>query len=291
MIDARILPLGPIALAPESAELNVVGARIRQRLGKATANLLEVGRELQAVRNHLQRGQFIIWLEASCGLSRRTAQLMMNAAHWAHDKSEAVTLFEPETLYLVAAPSTPKAVADAVLSRAEAGELTPPRIIREMIRAQKTTNLTENEPPLFAWMSRAKQTHEQTVLPQQSVEISEKRLERGPARTVCEADSCPNTLSNTPLASGCLVSEVVEEAPAAVNAETAKLIQIFEAAPRHTRTWIRWWVEAGAPLEDTSQEDPRTNEARAPFRAAYPEVSPASQAAFLQYVKGCPEHV
>lgn len=77
-----------------SEELRSTAARVRERLGSVTANVIEVGRELIAVKNRVQHGQFIHWVETACGLSRRMAQLMMRAAQWLEGKSETVTLLE-----------------------------------------------------------------------------------------------------------------------------------------------------------------------------------------------------
>ena len=128
-----------------TAELETVAGRVRERLGNLTANVIEIGRELQAVKGRLQHGQFVRWVETACGLSRRMAQLMMKAARWAEGKSETVTLLEPTTIYLLAAPSTPKTVAEAVLSRADEGEVIPPHIVKDMIRAEKTNRLRASE--------------------------------------------------------------------------------------------------------------------------------------------------
>jgi hypothetical protein len=74
-------------------------------------------------------------------------------------------------------------------------------------------------------------------------------------------------------------------------AQTARLIEIFEGLPPNTQKWARQWVSLGAPPEDTSTEVIRTTEARTPFRAAYPIASPVSQTAFRQYLDALPEHL
>ncbi len=86
-----------------AVELETVASRVRERLGGVSASVIEIGRELQAVKDRLQHGQFIHWVQAACGPSRRTAQLMMNAVQWAKDKSETITLLEPTTIYLLLA--------------------------------------------------------------------------------------------------------------------------------------------------------------------------------------------
>ena len=118
-------------------ELESVANRVRNRLGNMTANIVEIGRELRAVKQRLEHGQFINWVEAACKLSARTAQLMMKAADWAEGKDEIVAHLEPTAIYLLAAPSTPDSIRREVLSGLEQGQSPSPRLIKDMIRAAK----------------------------------------------------------------------------------------------------------------------------------------------------------
>jgi hypothetical protein len=118
-------------------ELESVAKLVRNRLGNMTANIVEIGRELRAVKQRLEHGQFLNWVEADCRLSARTAQLMMKAAEWAEGKNEIVAHLEPTAIYLLAAPSTPDSIRRQVLSGLEHGQRPTPRLIKDMIRAAK----------------------------------------------------------------------------------------------------------------------------------------------------------
>jgi hypothetical protein len=118
-------------------ELESVANRVRNRLGNMTANIVEIGHELRAVKQRLEHGQFLTWVEAACKLSARTAQLMMKAAEWAEGKNEIVAHLEPTAIYLLAAPSTPDSIRREVLSGLEHGQRPTPRLIKDMIRAAK----------------------------------------------------------------------------------------------------------------------------------------------------------
>src|SRR4051794_11267073 len=78
---------------------NVAGD-LRQRATRIRhcirASVIDVGRELREAKRHeLDHGQFIAWIEAECGLNKRTAQRMMQAAEWAEDKNDTVSLLPP----------------------------------------------------------------------------------------------------------------------------------------------------------------------------------------------------
>ena len=63
-------------------ELESVANRVRNRLGNMTANIVEIGRELRAVKQRLEHGQFINWVEAACKLSARTGSTIRTYSRW-----------------------------------------------------------------------------------------------------------------------------------------------------------------------------------------------------------------
>ena len=304
-----------------AADLDTVAGRVRERLGSVTANVIEIGRDLQNVKKSLPHGQFVCWVEIACGLSRRMAQLMMKAAHWAQGKSETVTLLEPTTIYLLAAPSTPETVSKTVLSRVKAGEVIAPQVVKDMIRAEKRAQGQECERSTSAKKRRAQQEARQTgrtgvpddchldvlmaawssadekarsaflqeigaILTPQPEVTGQIEGNAGPPSV-----DPPNTFSEPPRSEPDEAGKSLELAcPNNIKAERDQLIELFEKLGPNSQKWARWWAPAGAPSEDTSNEVIRTTDARAPFRAAYPNASPVSQAAFLQYLEGRPEH-
>jgi len=67
----------PLHLAEE---LEAAAERVRAGLNKMRATHAEMGRELWAVKKRLTRGQFMSWVGSACGLSQRTARIMMRYA-------------------------------------------------------------------------------------------------------------------------------------------------------------------------------------------------------------------
>ena len=110
-----------------------------------SSDIIEIGRELQAVKRRLEHGRFLNWVEAECNLPRRSAQLMMAAAEWAQGKNEIVSLLEPTAIYALAAPSTPETVRQDVLSLLKEGQTPAPKAVRDMIRAVKKRKPTARE--------------------------------------------------------------------------------------------------------------------------------------------------
>ncbi len=123
--------------AAEAAELQAVTARIKARMARTIADIIETGRDLIAVKSRLEHGQFGRWLESEFGMTPRTARLFMQAATWAEGKSEIVSVLTPATVYLLSAPSTPEAAQRQVLDDLEAGKPVKHREVREVVEEVK----------------------------------------------------------------------------------------------------------------------------------------------------------
>lgn len=107
--------------------------RIRKRIGKATQDLIDIGRDLLAAKQLLEHGEFIKWVEAEVGIARRTAQAYMAIAKLAEDKGAAIALLPPTTVHRLAAKSAPPEVVSEVLAKAQSGDVLPDRMVSEMI--------------------------------------------------------------------------------------------------------------------------------------------------------------
>jgi len=119
------------ALAPEVAEcLRKQTDRIRTRTKATCLAIIEIGRDLVAVRQSIGHGLFVKWVEAECGFTPRSAQKYMRAAEFAEGKSELSSFLSPTTLYKLSAKSTPPEVIQAVLSRAASGVISDADINR-----------------------------------------------------------------------------------------------------------------------------------------------------------------
>lgn len=92
---------------------------------KMTASVMGVGDALIRAKGLLAHGQFEEWCRVEFGMSERTAQNMMNVARTFAGKSAKISLLSDSTLYLLAAPSTPEPVREAVIQQAESTGRSP----------------------------------------------------------------------------------------------------------------------------------------------------------------------
>lgn len=121
-----------------AAKLRAQADRIRTRVGKATSDLIDIGRDLLAAKNNLvDHGAFIKWVESEVGIVRRTAQAYMALAKLADDKGAAVALLPPTTAHRLAAKSAPPEIVSEVVAKALSGEVLADRTVAEMIAAAK----------------------------------------------------------------------------------------------------------------------------------------------------------
>ncbi len=122
-------------LSPEvAAEARAVAERVRASHPRTVIAILDMGRDLLAVKARLGHGRFGLWLEAEFGGVARTAQNYMRAAQSFADKSELVSHLPPATVYALAAPSTPGELRRQIVERLRAGERMHPDAISDAVR-------------------------------------------------------------------------------------------------------------------------------------------------------------
>jgi hypothetical protein len=124
-------------LAPDLArDLRLQAARIRRRHADTTKSIVETGRDLMATKQHLDHGQFTAWVEAEIGLTIRTVQHYMAVARLADQipNAKSVSHLLPSVVYKLAAKSTPAEVVNAVIARAESGEIVSDDVVTCMLR-------------------------------------------------------------------------------------------------------------------------------------------------------------
>jgi hypothetical protein len=117
----------------EAATLRQDALRLRGLVTKTTANMIEVGQDLVAIKDRLNHGQFTSWVEAEIGISIRTAQGYMRFAMLAEGKSETVALLPPSTARMLASKSTPPEIVQQVIAKAATGNIVPDRVVRDLI--------------------------------------------------------------------------------------------------------------------------------------------------------------
>jgi hypothetical protein len=148
---------------------------IRKRIGKATQDLIDIGRDLLAAKKNLvDHGAFIEWVECEVGIVRRTAQAYMALAKFADDNGAAISLLPPTTAHRLAAKSAPPEIVSEVVSKALSGEVLPDRAVAEMILAAKSQK-ERTQPTEVNVFSRFNHYRK-------CCELQEAQQEAGPAR-------------------------------------------------------------------------------------------------------------
>lgn len=111
------------AALPVDAALNARDAaeRIKLRLKRTLEDIIEIGRELTAVKDELPHGHFLPWIAAEFEMSEDTATNFMNVCS-RFGQIPKFSEFKPSVLYLLAAPKTPESIIDKALEKAESGE-------------------------------------------------------------------------------------------------------------------------------------------------------------------------
>jgi DUF3102 family protein len=92
------------------AELSQAALRIRKAMRRSVEGAVDVGRELLTVKERLPRGEFLGWVETTCGISARTAENAMNAARLAErlgPRFATIANANVGAVYELAARSTP----------------------------------------------------------------------------------------------------------------------------------------------------------------------------------------
>jgi hypothetical protein len=161
--------------ADTASNLRSQAKRIKKRIGKATQDLIDIGRDLLAAKKNLvNHGAFIDWVECEVGIVRRTAQAYMALAKFADDNGAAIALLPPTTAHRLAAKSAPPEIVSEVVSKALSGEVLPDRAVAEMILAAKSQKDRTQLPGVNGFF-RFNQYRK-------ACELQEAQQEAGPAR-------------------------------------------------------------------------------------------------------------
>lgn len=111
--------------ALDNADRSVVQQKtteIRDRMGRAVQNIVEMGERLLVVKDKLGHGQFGAWLDAEFGWTPMTASRMMRAAEFVKSNNLLDSTIAPSALYLLASDSTPDEVRDQFIEAAKNGK-------------------------------------------------------------------------------------------------------------------------------------------------------------------------
>lgn len=139
-----LTPFNYAALGPEqSAQAREAAERIRVRMSRTVQDIIEIGRDLIAVKERIGHGNFLPWIEAEFGMAERTARNFMSVSERYGSKSAMVADLPVSALYELAAPSTPEPVREEVERRAADGERVSADEVRKLkdkykeLKAQK----------------------------------------------------------------------------------------------------------------------------------------------------------
>jgi hypothetical protein len=123
-VDANSDPMlhnGELVHAVE-VEAERIAVSVRGRLNQIRQEVVAIGLDLLKAKELLKRGRWLPWLEAECGLSTRSAQNYMNVAERFGEQFARLANLRLETVYKLAARSTPDDVVEAVLAKASSGQ-------------------------------------------------------------------------------------------------------------------------------------------------------------------------
>jgi hypothetical protein len=109
---------------------------IQAALRATTDNVIEIGRRLQRVKADLAHGQWQRWLKAEFQWTERSAQYFMNTAVRFGSEAENFSAMPASVVYMLAAPSTPGTVIEAVREGSIPAKV---KAVRQAIKEAKTT--------------------------------------------------------------------------------------------------------------------------------------------------------
>lgn len=134
------------------------------RMRRTAEDILEIGRDLIAVKKRLGHGKFLAWIDAEFGMTKMTAARFMQVAE-RFGKSDTVSGLEisQSALYLLVAPSTDYAVVAAAVTKGQAGEKIYWRIGKRLKAEQGRLSLSAkrfNFSAFIATMSKLKSNND-----------------------------------------------------------------------------------------------------------------------------------
>lgn len=136
--------------ADAEREARAIAGVIRQEAVGIATGIVEIGKHLNQAKE-LLRGQFMDWLSAEFGWEYRTARRYMNVAERLDGLNLEAANVGPSALYLLAEPSTPEEVVEAVAPALEAGEPVTHKDVREAVREAKGIVYEDIERELLAF--------------------------------------------------------------------------------------------------------------------------------------------
>jgi hypothetical protein len=107
--------------------------RLHTLVRKTGEQIIEIGRELIAVKDALPHGQFGLWLESEFGWSQPTASRFVSVAKAFDSETIHVEYFEATALYALASGQVPESIRAEFVDRAEAGERITHKAVKDRL--------------------------------------------------------------------------------------------------------------------------------------------------------------
>jgi hypothetical protein len=101
-----------------ATEASAAATRIR---GYVRSAVLDTGKDLLVIKEKMERGQFIAWVETECQINIRTAQRAMRAAQLV-EKNDKLSYLPPDGLLALADRTAPEPSVAEIVRQIEAGE-------------------------------------------------------------------------------------------------------------------------------------------------------------------------
>jgi hypothetical protein len=146
-VVTTVAPVVPAVLTVDELpdDVRAHTRRVQALMTEVKEKICEIGAHLNEVKEQLEPGQWLRWLEAYCQLSERTAQRWMKAAATFEGDYERAAKLPEGVIYALAARSTPPEVREAILAKADAGEHLEVKLVREMIQEHKLPDAERKE--------------------------------------------------------------------------------------------------------------------------------------------------
>ncbi|MCI0488972.1 MAG: DUF3102 domain-containing protein [Blastocatellia bacterium] len=137
-------------------ELHDHAREINYRIGRASGDIIEIGKRLMLAKQRLDYQRFLEWTSAEFGMKERSTRNFIYVAQVFGEQQDEMPPIPQKALYLLASPSTPKEAREEVVTRARAGETITHETTRRVVerhkveretRRPKQVDLIETAPP------------------------------------------------------------------------------------------------------------------------------------------------
>lgn len=225
-------------IEPDLADsLRKQAERIRERTRKTTAAIIEIGRDLLAVKETIPHGMFGPWLKAEFTWDERTARRYMTLTSAFADKTDIVSDLPQRILLKLASPSRTTLRAE-VLDRLERGQADlqqiDDHIDKQIELARRESSLVKKkEQAAYRRSKRARDKEERRRKEREETERREREKAEATAQALIEEFGLPAIMKITAALDDFYVSRAIHKLAAAERLETHSSPHSALGAGRH----------------------------------------------------------